>query len=584
MIRRINLLFALTLAGLGVAGCQSVEAINFAAPAGSSHAGVSQSATNGNFDKAFSKLLAAKPDGELKATLMSFASAKRVGKSDVADQALRAALKRSTDNAGLHGLHGAVLLDRFFASRHSPDLEQAIEALSISERLDPTRQTTAFLLGHALFAAKNYAAAQQAFARAVLLKSDDREALFSLAAASYMSADPVSADAALTGLARQSPLSGQELVLRAYVSAALGDFDHAREVAQDLSSTLSTTTARRVNDWQVLHHGGNSVSLDARISTQDRPASPMTILDVVIIATEDDVSSSRGVNLLNGLRINFSASDTAERSIDYDDPSRSSSTREIIRNVTSPGIDYSLNIANAFGSRNEILAKPTLVALEGEESRFFSGSKVLAGATAGEDTIEIEDDIGVSLSLVPLEIQDGRVLLTVEVMRTFLKAPDSDIEFEFRLETSKVEVSATVDIAVGETLILGGLSERETEEASDGVPILQNIPLVQYGFKRKVQRDFQRSVLILLTPREPNYVYRPGAALAGGGAGSDLSQLQARYSDWFRPYPNWASIFAHLQSNQLYREFRTGDVALESWTTPDTVEWRAGEILNAIYF
>jgi hypothetical protein len=46
-----------------------------------------------------------------------------------------------------------------------------------------------------------------------------------------------------------------------------------------------------------------------------------------------------------------------------------------------------------------------------------------------------------------------------------------------------------------------------------------------------------------------------------------LSELQSRYGDWFRPYPNWASVFRHLQENPLYREFRTGDVTLERWET-----------------
>lgn len=573
---------AAVIIGLGLAGCKAPDG---PPDTGLRTALVSKNTLDASFDAALLGHLRQKPDGDLKALLAEYAEAKRANRRDKVDRAINTALKRSTGNAGLHSLNGSALLDHFMRARNRADLEHAIEALSVSERLDPTNQTTVYLLGYALFWAKSYPAAQQAFARAVLLNSEDQEALYGLAAASYMAADPISADAALNGLAAVGPLTGEALRLRAYVSAALGDFERARQAAETMPGGGASETIRRLGDWQAIHDRRPGRGNRAVLATKDVPdGQPMVILDVVIIATEDDVSSSRGVNLLNGLQIQFAGGRHTTHESDRLDPFNNISTSEIIRNVTLPSITYSMNIANAFGSRNEILAKPTLVALEGEESTFFSGSHVLAGATAGDETIEIEDDIGVGLTLTPLEIIDGRVVLNVEVRRTFLKAPDSDIEFQFRLETSKVEVSATVDIAMNETLILGGLSERETAQTSDGVPLLQNIPVVQYGFKRKVKRDFQRSVLILLTPRAPNYVYRPGAALARGGPGSDLGQLQARFSDWFRPYPNWASIFAHLQSNQLYREFRTGDVALESWTTPDTVQWRAQEIVDAIFF
>jgi len=63
-----------------------------------------------------------------------------------------------------------------------------------------------------------------------------------------------------------------------------------------------------------------------------------------------------------------------------------------------------------------------------------------------------------------------------------------------------------------------------------------------------------------------------------------LSELQACYSDWFRPYPNWASVFHHMQANKLYREFRTGDVALEKWENQETRKNRLNTALDFLYF
>jgi hypothetical protein len=63
-----------------------------------------------------------------------------------------------------------------------------------------------------------------------------------------------------------------------------------------------------------------------------------------------------------------------------------------------------------------------------------------------------------------------------------------------------------------------------------------------------------------------------------------VDELQARYSDWFKPYPNWASVFHHLQSNSLYREFRTGDVAMEKWRSQQSLLERLKEALGFLYY
>lgn len=318
---------------------------------------------------------------------------------------------------------------------------------------------------------------------------------------------------------------------------------------------------------------------------------PMVVLDVVLIATEDDVASTRGVNLLSGLQVRYGGDINKEktRSEDrlFDVVDQYSNLRTVTEAISIPQLTYSLNIANAFSSRNEILARPTLVASEGRESKFFSGRSIIAAAVAngnGGGSVDVESEVGVTLNITPSEIDSDRVRLFVEAERTFLRPPSNDIDFEFRIDTSKVNVSAEVDLFFGETLVLGGLSERETERSRDGVPGLQDIPILQYVFSERGTRDFQRSAIILVTPRLPNYVYRPKEALEKDTGSSQLSEFQARYSDWFKPYPNWASIFNHLQRNDLYREFRTGDVSLERWNEADSFDVRVGEIIDLIYY
>lgn len=328
----------------------------------------------------------------------------------------------------------------------------------------------------------------------------------------------------------------------------------------------------------------------------------MIIVDVVIIGTEEDITSRKGVNLLNGLNLQFGDSSNPAYSAaeawveDWTSdpaPQVTTDTLTITKMISVPALTYSLNIFNSHVERNEILARPTLVALNGAESSFFSGTNIEAAAVAtgaqGGESVQIQKDVGVTLTVQPEFFKTGKVKILIDASRTFLKTPSSDVIFSNKVETSKTQVKANVVMNFGETLILSGLSEKETERKHDGVPGLQDVPIAQYLFSRKDDRDFQKSVLILVTPRLPQYIYYDPTKISTSeakrrGQSYILNELQARYSDWFKPYPNWASVFHHMQSNSLYREFRTGDVTLEHWENQQGLSNRLKKSLGFIYY
>jgi Flp pilus assembly protein TadD len=325
----------------------------------------------------------------------------------------------------------------------------------------------------------------------------------------------------------------------------------------------------------------------------------MVIVDVVIIQTDETVATAKGFNLLRGLQLNFGlpASVTGtpawSRSTSIvTDPAKGTPSA-ITRQVSLSGLSYSLNIFNATGQRNEILARPTIVAMADQVSDFFAGVELTAAAVgsgnAGGQAVQIQKQIGVSLAVKPAFLPDGRVQLSVQAERTFIKTPSPDVIFSFRLETSKTRVNSNVVMRYGETLILSGLSEKESENVRDGVPVLQDIPLIQYAFSQGSTKEFQKSVLILLTPRPAEYVYQPEAAriASENELSADerpIANLRARYTDWFKPYPNWASVFNHLQSNSLYREFRTGDVELERWSSSHSLMNRLKQSIDFLWY
>jgi hypothetical protein len=328
----------------------------------------------------------------------------------------------------------------------------------------------------------------------------------------------------------------------------------------------------------------------------------MAVVDVSIISTEEDNTQAMGVNLLDGLKIQFgnpltqtpafSKTNGANATTDNLNLANSSDTNSsvITRLIQVPALTYSLNIANANAKRNEVLARPTLVALGNMSSNFFSGQDIVGAAVSGGQgsSVQIQKEVGVKLSVTPEFLPDNLIKLNVIAERTFLAIPSTSVKFDFRLDTNKTMVNANVVMKFGETLILSGLSERDQTKDRDGVPLLQDVPIVQYLFSRNVSRDYYKSVLILLTPRRTQYTNRAEADIAAERATMSpsevaMAEFEDKYKPWFKPTPNVSEITKALESGALFREFRTGDIAA-SWTRIESTEERLRAAVRFLYY
>jgi general secretion pathway protein D len=562
------------------------------------------------------------------------------------------ALQLKIDKSYFHLVNGLVyhLMTR---QGKQANYDLAAQGYAMAIRFDPGNWMARYFLGRLRIDEGKYDSAVPEFAEALMIQPEDPQVLNSLMYAAYRNGSPDIAAGAMSALESKGKLEG-ELLQRnaAIISAALGQDERADVLLEQLRKGGMDPRAlahveRRIADWKRIHRQKQAAKPAELIKTQFGGADPgaaaggappaggglggapaagggfgaeagaggvlgagaavepispnakMVVVDVVLISTEETISAQRGVNLLNGLQLQFGSSTTPgyQRVRGRTGETATAAgfyTDTVTRTITIPAISYSLNIFNAANQRNEVLARPSLVALTGRQSEFFSGVELNAVSRGGTGTnasspISIQKEIGVQLSVTPNMLPDGRLQMTVTAQRTFIKTPNPDATFEQKLETTKNKVSANVVMRYGETLILGGLSEKESGNTRDGVPGLQDIPLVQYLFSRRTSSDFQKSVLILITPRPAEYVYQPEKARQEHEKTMSederpIASLRARYSDWFKPYPNWASVFHQLQENSLYREFRTGDVDLESWSDMRSVNDRLRIIKDFIYY
>ncbi len=303
-----------------------------------------------------------------------------------------------------------------------------------------------------------------------------------------------------------------------------------------------------------------------------KPLPRMVIIDAAIIRTEEYLSSSRGINLLDGLQVVFGWSNLITRSF-TDSDSSYTKNRTYSYGLPAAGVTYSLNIANATDLRNDVLARPSLVALDRRPSKFFSGTNLTVAipGTFSDGDLE-EKPIGVSLSVTPTFIDNNSVLLAV-------KAARSDVEdeipgtFSQALQTNRSFVSTNVLMRLGQTLVISGLTEKASTAARSRTPVLGDVPLVQYLFNEGLTEEKQNAVLIVLTPRP--------AEAQGDTASLDANNLPGELRDRLLPDmslpPAIRAAMQALASNRFVAQFRSGDIPTTDWQTSKSAERLLGK-------
>ena len=546
------------------------------------------------------------------------------GDYGAASHRFNSALKLDVTQSSYHLLN-AMTYHLMATSGDGGKYAMAEEGYRLALKFDASDWLAHYYAGLCALDQRNFIQAQQRFSRAVALENRDPDLLYDLAVASYHARDPRIAQGALHRLAEVAPDHARHpkvLRAKALIHAALSDSASADQALAHLRAQASSAEQlpqieRRLSDWrdfyrlaqtgmagmQPVQFGGEIPGLPPAAPIPPPVSSPtntilagpfvdekMVIVDVVLIGTQDDTRESYGINLLNGLNLQFgdvrnqtpAYTQNRDSSTISDSATNTSSntlTHSVLSNFSVPAVSYTLNIANAIDGRNDVIAKPSLVALSGQASEFFSGVEISAAAVSGGagDSISIQKEVGVRLSVKPDFLPDERVRLQVNAQRTFLTDPSNSVIFTFRLDTTKTNVNANVVLKFGETLVLSGLTEREVNKSLNGVPYLRRIPLLKNLFSQEGERDFQKSILILLTPRRPVYsaqapTDRAALLEAMSEYERSVEKLELRHKDWFTPAPAFDEVRQRLQPRDFFTEFRSGDIKLEKWQERSSVQ------------
>lgn len=521
-------------------------------------------------------------------------------------------------------------------------VEQAEVGYRLALRFDPNHWLAAYHLGRLYARQEKLQRARDAFARAVANHPGHAPSHYGLAVASYRLGDARTAAAALEGLPAKidSPTVARA---RAIVYAALGDPQSAGsalarygEVAPDWAVTQ---TRARVSAWNSVYAQGPAAATpgslmdasddssdtsddssdasedaretpeghrDVRAENRDGPAPPrdagMALLDAIIIEQSYSDASAHGINLLSALQVQFGGTlidATRSRTIDGQTGATTAAGQETRSSLSIglPAVTYALDIANAQNTQVEVVARPSVMIYDGKEAEVFLGNEVtyVTGGLDGGDSFSKE--VGIRLKATPRFLPDGRIELSVATEVSSLGGVATPGTLQQAVGTRKSTTRVTARVAPGQTLaIAAGSASRESRDRQ-GVPILRDIPVVQYLFSRSESSRVRTSTLVLLTPRPVPTVDADGRprSLAGGRSDPEseaLAALRERHRDWFAPTSNTLAVMHDLHDARVRTEFRRGDLqfagmdALEAPPRGPAPRHRqlADDLLEFLYF
>lgn len=328
--------------------------------------------------------------------------------------------------------------------------------------------------------------------------------------------------------------------------------------------------------------------------TSDDSGDPQRMIEVdaVLFQLSDLDQHSAGFNFLKLIDVsfNFFSSDHLETGTGYAAPPDVTGAVSSLAQegwIFTASAAYSVNIANAATDRVAVLAQPHLTALSGTPATFLAGGE-LVYQVSGLNSGDIRPyPFGTTLTVTPTLLrtttEDGmpRVHVRVEAGRTsVLSLLDADADQPTAFQ--KVNVSSEAVLELGQTLILSGLSQRESRSGRSGVPVLKDIPLLKYLFSTESTIQSDSAVIILLTPRDAafrdernertvgEFIERRRAfLLARRGTPEDWRRYTEEHPDWARLPPNrFATHMFLLQNSEIYRaasaqQFTEADLALE---------------------
>ncbi len=175
-----------------------------------------------------------------------------------------------------------------------------------------------------------------------------------------------------------------------------------------------------------------------------------------------------------------------------------------LMNIGHAEIDATLRAAALKGDV-QIVSRPVLLASNNTQARLLVGSQVpfvqvsrsLPTETPTRDQVVQYRDVGTKLTIRPTINQDGYVSLLIQQE---VNQATTEVLFNAPVISTR-EAATQVLVKDGQTIVLGGLRDRQRSANQAGIPILSHIPILGGLFGSADRSSSETELYLFLTPR-----------------------------------------------------------------------------------
>ena len=165
--------------------------------------------------------------------------------------------------------------------------------------------------------------------------------------------------------------------------------------------------------------------------------------------------------------------------------------------------------ASKSDSRSKYIASPVVMTVDNKEATIeatqlrylFKGYQYSGSTYNGSSVPDYEQkDIGITVKVTPKINPNGTVMLTVEEEYS-QEGAGQMVDGVSQATTVTRKMSADVLLENMQTVVLGGLTQRNNVESTTGIPILKDIPWVgKWLFGSVTQTESRNELLVFMTP------------------------------------------------------------------------------------
>ncbi len=149
--------------------------------------------------------------------------------------------------------------------------------------------------------------------------------------------------------------------------------------------------------------------------------------------------------------------------------------------------------------RGKVVSSPRVVTADQVEALIEQGVEIpYQQATSSGATSVSFRKANLALKVKPQITPDGKITMTLDVNKD---TPNTRLTTGAGVAIDTKHVKTEVLVENGGTVVIGGIYQQETREATNRIPVLGEIPYLGWLFRNTTKRDDKTELLVFITPK-----------------------------------------------------------------------------------